>query len=184
MRIFLRPRSFVTVPPGGDVRLAEVADIVTDGSGLGGVRVGEGPAAGRYRVLPLTSVVRAVSEAAPEAEIHILGANDVVLRGRTAAPRLGGLLAAAAWLLLLVGGAMTMLNFHADVGMSAAHRELYRLLTGHTADHPLLLEIPYAVGVGLGVLLFFRPRGGEPGPLELETARYERSLHAYLRGRR
>ncbi|HVB09456.1 MAG TPA: stage V sporulation protein AA, partial [Bacillota bacterium] len=93
-------------------------------------------------------------------------------------------LAAAAWLLLLVGATMTILNFHADVNMPAAHRELYRLLTGHTVAHPLLLEVPYALGVGIGVLLFFRPRGGEPGPLDLEAARYERSLHAYLRERR
>jgi stage V sporulation protein AA len=93
------------------------------------------------------------------------------------------LLAAAAWLLLFVGAAVTILNFHADVNMPAVHREIYRLLTGRTAAHPLLLEIPYAVGVGVGIVVFLRPRRGEPGPLELEAARYERGLHAYLRER-
>jgi stage V sporulation protein AA len=183
MRVFLRPRPLVTVEPGEDVRLGRVADVVGDAPGLADVPVGKGPAPGRYQVLPLPELVRTAAEAAPAADIRVLGAEDVVLRGRREPSRFAVLLAGAAWLLLLVGAAATLLNFHADVNMPAAHRELYRLLTGRTVQHPLLLEIPYSLGVGMGILLFFRPRGGEPGPLELETARYERSLHAYLRGR-
>ena len=182
MRVFLRPHAFASVAPGAEVRLEQVADVL-GGDGLAGLSLGPGPAPGRYRVLSLTDLVRAVAAAAPEADIRVLGAHDVVVRGRLTRSRWAWPLAAGAWLLLFVGAAVTILNFHADVNMAAVHREIYRLLTGRTAEHPLLLEIPYACGVAAGVLLFFRPRGGEPGPLELEAARYERDLHAYLRER-
>ncbi len=183
MRIFLRPRAFASVASGGQLRLGQLADIV-GGEGLADLPLGPAPAPGRYRVLPLTDLVRAVAAVAPDADVRVLGEHDVVVRGRRARQRWAWLLAVAAWLLLFVGATVTILNFHADVNMAAVHREIYRLLTGRSAEHPLLLEIPYAVGVGVGVLLFFRPRSGEPGPLELETARYERGLHAYLRERR
>ncbi len=182
MRVFLRPRGFASVAPGSELRLGQVAEVI-GGDRLSELPLGPGPAAGRYRVLALTELVRAVSAAAPDADIRVLGVDDVVVRGRRPPRAWAWLLAAVAWLLLFVGATVTILNFHADVNMPAVHREIYRLLTGRVSAHPLLLEIPYAVGVGVGVAVFLRPWRGEPGPLELEAARYERGLHAYLRDR-
>jgi stage V sporulation protein AA len=70
--------------------------------------------------------------------------------------------------------------------MPAAHRELYYIATGRRVQHPLAIEIPYAVGIGAGVLLFFSlptGSGAEPGPLELEMDRHRDLLRGYWRER-
>lgn len=90
-------------------------------------------------------------------------------------------------MLLAVGAATAILNFHADVNMAVTHREIYRLLTGRRADRPLLIELPYTIGVAAGILVFFfqfrRPRdgAGEPSPLEVEMAQYEARVADFWR---
>ena len=76
------------------------------------------------------------------------------------------------------------MNFHADVSMATVHQKLYAIITGREVVHPLLLQIPYSLGLGSGMILFFnrffkRRLNEEPDPLELEMYRYDDSIHDY-----
>ena len=46
------------------------------------------------------------------------------------------------------------MNFHADVSMLAVHQRIYELMTGKKVDHPLILQIPYSIGIGAGMVHF------------------------------
>src|SRR5699024_11452837 len=59
-----------------------------------------------------------------------------------------------AWLILFVGTAMTIINFHYDVSMLEVHQKLHFLFTGENVQHPLWLQIPYSIGLGIGMILF------------------------------
>jgi stage V sporulation protein AA len=144
---------------------------------------GQAPGPGGHRVVPLLDVVAAIQRTAPGVRWQILGDADPIVEAPGPEGRRWWW-AAAAWVLLFVGAATTLLNFHADVNMPAAHRELYRIATGRDSARPLVIEVPYAIGVGLGALLFFVLPGDRrhPGPLELEVDRYEHRVRAYWRG--
>lgn len=178
----------VRAPRGAPLCVADVADLEGPRDALVRARaaaLGQAPAGRRPRVVRALEVVAAVRRAAPEVHWQVLGGDVLV----THPPQVGRgrwLLAAGVWLLLFLGAAATLLDFHADVNMPAAHRELYYLATGRRTQHPLVIEIPYAVGIGLGVLLFFslpRGAGGDPGPLELELEGHRARLRAYWRAR-
>src|SRR5699024_12825071 len=90
-----------------------------------------------------------------------------------------------AWILLFIGTAMTIMNFHDDVNMQAVQQKLHFVLTGHKVDSPLWIQIPYSLGLGLGMILFlihwFKMRiNEEPSPLEIELFTYQQDLDHYI----
>jgi stage V sporulation protein AA len=58
-------------------------------------------------------------------------------------------------------------------------------LTGIHDKHPLLLQIPYSIGIGAGMILFFnrlfkRRFNEEPSPMELEVFLYQEAMEQYI----
>ena len=89
------------------------------------------------------------------------------------------------WLLLFIGSALTIMNFHEDVSMPAVHQKVYKLITGNEIERPLILQIPYSFGLGLGMILFFnhffkKRFNDEPSPLEVEMFNYQQDLDRYV----
>lgn len=46
------------------------------------------------------------------------------------------------------------MNFHEDVSMRDVHIALYEMITGERNEYPYLLQIPYSIGLGLGMIIF------------------------------
>ena len=90
-----------------------------------------------------------------------------------------------AWLLLFFGAGLAIMNFHTDVSMKEVHIRIVELITGKRTEHPLWFQIPYSLGIGLGMMLFFnhlfRKRfNEEPNPLEVELYMYQENVNAYV----
>lgn len=76
------------------------------------------------------------------------------------------------------------MNFHTDVSMMQVHERIYYLITGEKSHQPLWMQIPYSIGIGLGMILFFnhifqKKINEEPSPLEVELFMYQQSLDQY-----
>ena len=89
------------------------------------------------------------------------------------------------WLLLFIGAALAIIYFHEDVSMQQVHQRLYYMITGEFKAQPLLFQIPYSLGLGLGMVLFFnhvfqKRINEEPSPLEVEMFQYQQSLDQYV----
>lgn len=89
------------------------------------------------------------------------------------------------WLLLFIGSGLAIMNFHADVSMGLVHQRIYQLLTGKWVEHPLFLQIPYSLGIGLGMIVFFnhlfkKKFNEEPSPLEVEMFMYQENINYYV----
>jgi stage V sporulation protein AA len=92
---------------------------------------------------------------------------------------------ALVWLLLFIGSGLAIMNFHADVSMLEVHRRIYELITGKSEPFPLILQIPYSFGIGLGMIVFFnhlfkKKFNEEPSPLEVEMFMYQESVNHYV----
>lgn len=89
------------------------------------------------------------------------------------------------WLLLFIGAAMTIMNFHYDVSMQEVHQHIYFIFTGKKIKFPLSIQIPYSLGLGIGMLLFFnhwfkKKITDEPSPLEVELHNYQKQIDDYV----
>ena len=77
------------------------------------------------------------------------------------------------------------MNFHEDVSMQDAHQRLYKIITGKEVEKPLIFQIPYSIGLGLGMIIFFnhvfkKRINEEPSPLEVEMFNYQNDLDRYV----
>ncbi|MGP4041391.1 stage V sporulation protein AA [Gracilibacillus sp. D59] len=124
-------------------------------------------------------------ESYPFLTVELLGANQVIVEIKKSDKKANFFLILLIWLLLCIGSAMAIMNFHYDVSMEEVHQGLYYLLTGEQKDKPLWIQIPYSIGLGLGMILFFnhifkKRFNEEPSPLEVEMFNYQQDLDHYL----
>ena len=90
-------------------------------------------------------------------------------------------------IILFLGAGIAVINFHEDVNMSQSLEKIYYTFTGIKATNPLIMTIPYTIGVGLGVFTFFsriistsRRRRKQPGPMEIEQYLYDQDMEEYI----
>ncbi|TRM12620.1 stage V sporulation protein AA [Lentibacillus cibarius] len=118
-------------------------------------------------------------------EFQLIGPAQTIIRVKDYKKPTNILVVSAVWLLLFIGTAMTIMNFHYDVSMQEVQQKLHYLLTGDESDYPLWIQIPYSLGLGVGMLLFFnhwftKRFNDEPSPLEVEIFKYQQDLDTYL----
>lgn len=188
--VYVRLRRRAVVPPLSSIRLNDVARIVADPElerrllRLELLRIR--PEDGHFLVIDMLHIVRVVREAEPGIAIETYGEPHVLVEvAKDGVVRPRWIVLALAWLLLFFGSGMALVNFHADVNMPQVQRRVTQLLTGSPDWHPRLFQIPYSLGVGLGMLLFFnrlfrRRPTDEPNPLEVEMFMYQENVNHYV----
>lgn len=130
-------------------------------------------------------IIEHVNKIFPHLEIQLIGpAHSIIYIEKRKKP-IPTIVIALVWLILFVGSAMTIMNFHYDVSMQEVQQKLHYLITGEHNDTPLWIQIPYSFGLGIGMLLFFnhwfnKRFNEEPSPLEIEIYNYQQNLDQYL----
>lgn len=137
-------------------------------------------------VIDAIDVIQAIHQHLPEADIQTVGpAQSIIEVVANKKKRTRPLYISLVWILLFIGAALTIMNFHEDVSMGDVHQKIYTLITGNKKEHPLILQIPYSIGVGVGMVLFFnhifkKKFNEEPSPLEVEMFNYQQDLDQYV----
>ncbi|CRG01210.1 stage V sporulation protein AA [Bacillus thuringiensis] len=136
-------------------------------------------------VIDVMKVIEIIQQKASHLQINLLGSGqtlvEIIYEKKKAHPIFFGLV----WLLLFIGAALAIIYFHEDVSMQQVHQRLYYMITGEFNAQPLLFQIPYSLGLGLGMVLFFnhvfqKRINEEPSPLEVEMFQYQQSLDQYV----
>lgn len=138
-----------------------------------------------YVVMDVLTLIQRIHHSFPDVHVIPVGSKHTViaLQRETSQPKL--VYVFCFWLLLFIGSALAIMNFHEDVSMLLVHQKLYLFITGKELAHPLLLQIPYSIGLGLGMMIFFnhifkKKMNEEPSPLDLEMFQYKKGMEAYL----
>lgn len=136
-------------------------------------------------VLDVMTVVNEIHKVDDEIDIQTIGPSQTIVEIVYEKKRISPLLFGVVWILLFVGSGLAIMNFHEDVSMQQVHMRIYKIITGETNKQPLLLQIPYSIGLGLGMILFFnhlfkKRFNEEPSPLEVEMFNYQMDLDNYV----
>lgn len=188
--VYVRLRRRVIAQPGAVITLGQIARLVTEPTcerelkrlPLHRVR----PEDGSMVIIDMLQVVQAVRESKPGMTVETFGEPHVLIEiSPQGAEKPRRFMLVLAWLLLFFGSGMAMMNFHADVNMPHVQRRITELITGKPGYHPWLFQIPYSLGVGLGMLLFFnrllrKRQSDEPNPLEVEMFMYQENVNHYI----
>lgn len=138
----------------------------------------------KYVVIDSFIVMNHLNRLFPEIKWELLGPSQSLLRIQASEP--SGYLwkAIIVWMILFIGTGMTIMNFHYDVSMQEVQQKIHIILTGEENEYPLWIQIPYSLGLGIGMLLFFnywfnKKFTDEPSPLEIELFNYQQQIDAY-----
>ena len=132
-------------------------------------------------------VVRAVAQALPQATVSCLGESDVIVEYKNQPSRPGRawewLKVAAISFILFAGSATAIMSFHTDSQMAQIFRQYYEIFLGEEVSRPYLLEIPYAIGLAAGILVFFNHfsrwrLSQDPTPIQVQVTAYEQQAMA------
>ncbi|AJY78019.1 stage V sporulation protein AA [Paenibacillus beijingensis] len=188
-RLYIRLKKRISLPPGGTLTLGQASRLLA-----------EPGQEERYKALPLyrhkledgnrvvidvLQIVKALKDSDPGLEVEAYGDPQVLVtvEGKGTKTRIAVLI--ASWLLLFFGAGLAIMNFHTDVSMKEVHQRISELITGRKSEHPLWFQIPYSLGIGFGMIVFFnhlfkKRFNEEPNPLEVELFMYQENVNAYV----
>lgn len=135
----------------------------------------------RNYVVANIDIVRALSAEFPRARIECVGENDTCVFAAPEKPNPRGAWQAAKaamiTLMLFAGAATAIMAFESDSQMPKIFEGLTRSLLGEGVS-PAVAEIPYAIGLAAGILIFFNHVFGkkiteDPTPIQVEMTAYE-----------
>jgi len=126
----------------------------------------------------------------PQINLNILGESEILLEYKSREEKNSFIQFVKITLVCIVlffGSGFAIVNFHEDVGIAESIKKLYFTFTGIKKDNPLLMTIPYSIGIGVGVITFFnrifsssRRRRMEPGPMEIELFLYDQDMETVI----
>jgi len=190
--LYIRPRRKVVVEPEQQLTVADLVEL----SGPDGVvdtlselvYTRSAKHGGEVESIRFLELISFLDSHLGDQPLLPIAANDILVEVEQVNRRekpgtLDRLVMVAVSLLFALGAATAIMNFHADVSMPVVHERIYFLLTGESASRPLWLQIPYSIGVGAGIIIFFnllkQRSTSEPSPLELEMYLYGRNLDEF-----
>jgi len=188
LTLYIRLRKSITVPTGTEIKLGMIANLVCkpefDESFKQFVLVSKEEATGKNILIDYIDIVRQLQTKYESLNVECFGDPQTLISFKSVAQKPRLLFAVIVWLILFIGSGLAIMNFHADVSMLKVHQNLYLYITGQEVDHPLLLQIPYSFGLGIGMALFFnrifkKRINQEPDPLELEMYNYQTNIYEY-----
>ncbi len=192
--IFLRVKRVVRVEPGQGILIGDLAEVVTRDdlqSQLEEIKIKRADKeAGQSLIITALEIIRAIKDKFPQIEIEHLGEADVIvdiednLNKKDQKNKHSKLYIILVSIILFLGSGMAIMNFHADVSMVKVHQQLYKIIMGEFKEEPLLLQIPYSLGIACGMIIFFNniykyKFNDEPGPLEIEMYLYSNKVNQY-----
>ncbi|CAN7339152.1 stage V sporulation protein AA [Rossellomorea sp. LjRoot5] len=187
--LYIRLRHRVQVREESMVKLSQLAQIIASETIVEDIREipihQVTPSDKNIVVVDVMKVISEVCKVYPDLDIQTIGPTQSIIEVIYEKKKVSLPLFIGVWLLLFIGAALAIMNFHEDVSMREVHQRLYHFVTGGVDPHPLLFQVPYSFGLGLGMILFFnhvfRKRlNEEPSPLEVEMFNYQQDLDQYV----
>ncbi|MDR7075216.1 stage V sporulation protein AA [Neobacillus niacini] len=136
-------------------------------------------------IIDVMKIIRLISSLIEDVEVQTIGPAQTIVEVILKKKQMSFPYFILIWFLLFFGSAMAIMNFHDDVSMRSVQEKLYRIITGVEDSKPWIFQIPYSIGLGLGMILFFnhvfqKRINEEPSPLEVEMFNYQMDLDNYV----
>ncbi|PLS01788.1 stage V sporulation protein AA [Neobacillus cucumis] len=187
--IYIRMRHRVHVRPEEKILLKDVAQIIAPEAVLSKLKlmtiyqVTERDQ--NIIVIDVMKVIQKITTMFEDADVQSIGPAQTIVEVVFKKKKVSLPIFILIWFLMFFGSAMTIMNFHDDVSMRSVQEKIYTIITEKKADKPLLFQIPYSIGLGLGMILFFNHvfkhrLNEEPSPLEVEIFNYQLDLDNYV----
>lgn len=136
-------------------------------------------------VVSILKIVEEATKLYPGIEINNLGPAECVLDfkdGKKTPKAMEMLKVAFICLIMFFGAGFSIMSFNNDVSIDEMFKQTCYLITGTRNTGKIVIESCYAIGIGLGLLIFYNHFGKknitkDPTPIEIEMRKYEQDIN-------
>lgn len=140
----------------------------------------------RLQAFSVLKVISLIHEDFPDLEINNIGESDFLVeckKGIVNRVWLDRLKTTALCVIIFFGAAFTIMAFNNDIGVGDVFDKLYYQVLGKHSNGHTELEICYAVGLPIGITLFYNHVGKkkvthDPTPIQVEMRKFEQDVDA------
>ena len=141
----------------------------------------------RNYIVSVIDIIKVIKRVCPNAAVNNVGEKDVIIDfdpdQNRRNPIITGLLIFFVTLTLLMGSATAIMSFHTDAQIPMVFQNYYRIFFQKESEKPLIIDIPYSIGLAFGIIIFFNHFMGksiseEPTPIEVEMSTYETAVNS------
>lgn len=189
-KVYLLVKDKVTVDPYKHILFKDIGEVYCANENLkrdiGNIRMGEKHNKEDWGYITALEIAQKVLNKFPNIELELIGEVETLLEYKSKEekkPLWEFIKVVLVCIILFFGASLALINFHEDVNTSQSMKELYYTFTGEEKDNPMLMVIPYSLGIGVGVITFFtrvlspsQRRRKEPGPMEIELYLYDKDM--------
>ena len=191
MDIYIKPVEKAQIIQKRDVLLRDIAEVFIgwqtawEAEKLVVFRIPE--TENKTYLLSVVDIIKVLNQKWPDATISNVGEMDILIEYLPAAAKRNPLWLWAkvffVSLVLFVGASTTIMCFHSDTQVPLVFENIYYMFFGENKEIPKLLSIPYSIGLGLGIIVFFNHFSKisltqDPTPIEIEMTTYEKETNA------
>lgn len=138
----------------------------------------------RMQVFSVLNIIQQIHEDYPQLEVQNIGESDFILECKAGIVEHKALEIVKTVLLCVViffGAAFTIMTFNNDVGVADVFSQLYEQVIGRKSDGVTEIEIFYAIGMPVGITIFYNHIGRkkvthDPTPIQVEMRKYEQDI--------
>ncbi len=138
----------------------------------------------RIQVFSVLNIIKQIHEDYPDLEVQNVGESDFILECKAGIVENKALEIVKAVVLCIViffGAAFTIMTFNNDVGVAEVFTQLYQQVIGKESNGVTEIEIFYAIGMPIGIIVFYNHIGKkkvthDPTPIQVEMRKYEQDV--------
>lgn len=134
-------------------------------------------------LVSILDILKAVNISVPEANITNLGETDSIVEYSPVAVKDSNwkiiIKVICVSIVLFFGGATAIMSFHSDGQIPNIFDNFYYIFFGERTLTPYILDVPYAIGLAVGIFVFFNHFAKihitqDPTPIEVQMSTYEK----------
>lgn len=138
-------------------------------------------------LISVIDVIKAINHQYPDATVSNVGEMDILVefhqKAKKESKALEFLKVFLVCIILFAGASTTIMCFHTDTQVPLIFQNYYYMFFGENVDMPLIISVPYSIGLAVGVMVFFNHFSkikitDDPTPIEIEMTCYEKETNA------
>ena len=189
--IYIKPAKKVTISERQGILIEDVAEVVATADVAEKVNVmklieiHKDSEKKKSYLVSVTDIIKKIKKTYPEYTVNNVGEMDTLVQYSAQKSQdhtwLKWLRVALVLVVLFVGSATAIMSFHSDGQMPKIFEQYYRMFYGEEKSNPLIVNIPYSIGIAVGIIVFYNHFMGkkitdDPTPIEVEMELYEKDV--------
>lgn len=135
-------------------------------------------------IFSILKIIELISEKYPDVEIINEGEKDFIIHYEPPKPQnkiVDIIKTILVCLIVFVGSSFAIMTFNTDANVSILFNNIYELFTGVEKEGGSILELSYAIGLPLGIMIFYShfskaKLGTDPTPMQIQMRLYEEDV--------